>query len=64
MHSSDNLTNLFTKSLSISTFKRLIHKIRMHQPKDIETRESMFIKGCQCTVLFFPFSKFYHIGFY
>ena len=39
---SDNLANLFTKSMLISTFKKLIHKIGMS--KDIDTRESMFIK--------------------
>ena len=29
IHSSDNLTDLFTKSLPISTFKKLIYNIRM-----------------------------------
>ena len=29
IHSSDNLADLFTKSLSTSTFKKLIHRIGM-----------------------------------
>ena len=43
---SDNLAYLFTKSLTTSTFKKLIHKIRMRQLKDIDMKESMFVKGC------------------
>ena len=43
---SDNLAYLFIKSLSTSTFKKLIHKIGMHQLKDIDMRESMLVKGC------------------
>ena len=46
IRSSDNLTDLFTKSLSTSTFKKLIYKIGMHQPKDIDMRASMLVKGC------------------
>ena len=41
IRSSDNLANLFTKSLPISTFKKLIDKIGMHQPKDVDMRRSM-----------------------
>ena len=52
---SDNLTDLFTKSLSTFTFKKLIHRIEMRQLKDIDMRGSMLVKGCQCTVLFFSF---------
>ncbi|KAL6313570.1 hypothetical protein AAG906_006937 [Vitis piasezkii] len=44
--SSDNLVDLFTKSLSTSTFKKLIHKIGMRQLKDIDMRRSMLVKGC------------------
>ena len=44
--SSDNLAYLFTKSLSTSTLKKLIHKIGMHQLKDIDMRASMLVKGC------------------
>ena len=36
IRSSDNLENLFTKSLSTSTFKKLIYKIGMSQLKDID----------------------------
>ena len=46
IRSSDNLTDLFTKSLSTSTFKKLIHKIEMCQLKDIDMRESMLVKRC------------------
>ena len=46
IRSSDNLANLFTKSLPISTFKNLIHKTGMRQLKDIDMRESMLVKGC------------------
>ncbi|KAL6337693.1 hypothetical protein AAG906_037286 [Vitis piasezkii] len=46
IRSSDNLVDLFTKSLSTSTFKKLIHKIGMHQLKDIDMRRSMLVKGC------------------
>ena len=46
IHSSDNLADLFTKSLSTSTFKKLIHRIGMRQLKDIGMRGSMLVKGC------------------
>ena len=39
--SSDNLADLFTKSLPILTFKKLIHKIGMRQLKDINMKGSM-----------------------
>ena len=55
IRSSDNLADLFTKSLPTSTFKKLIHRIGMRQLKDIDMRGSMLVKGCQCTVLFFSF---------
>ena len=41
IHSSDNLVDLFTKSLPTSTFKKLICKIGMRQLKDIEMSEIM-----------------------
>ena len=41
IRSSDNLADLFTKSLPTSTFKKLIYKIGMHQPKDVNMRGSM-----------------------
>ena len=44
--SSDNLADLFTKSLPTSTFKKLIHRIGMCQLKDIDMRRSMLVKGC------------------
>ena len=44
--SSNNLADLFMKSLSSSTFKKLIHKIRMHQLKDIDMRGSMLMTRC------------------
>ena len=44
--SSDNLADLFTKSLPSSTFKKLIHKIRMRQLKDIDMRGSMLMTRC------------------
>ena len=43
---SDNLADLFTKSLPTSTFKKLIHMIEMRQLKDIDMRGSMLVKGC------------------
>ena len=43
---SDNLVDLFTKSLSTSTFKKLINKIRMRQLKDIDMRGSMLMTRC------------------
>ena len=46
IRSSDNLADLFTKSLPTSTFKKLIHKIGMRQLKDIDMRGSMLVKGC------------------
>ncbi|KAL6319511.1 hypothetical protein AAG906_014187 [Vitis piasezkii] len=46
IRSSDNLADLFTKSLPTSTFKKLIHRIGMHQLKDIDMRGSMLVKGC------------------
>ena len=46
IRSSDNLVDLFTKSLSTSTFKKLIHNIGMHQLNDIDMRGSMLVKGC------------------
>ncbi|XP_075515360.1 secreted RxLR effector protein 161-like [Primulina tabacum] len=35
IRSSDNVADLFTKALSTSTFKKLVHKIGMHQLKDL-----------------------------
>ena len=46
IRSSDNLADLFTKSLLTSIFKKLIHKIGMRQLKDIDMRGSMLVKGC------------------
>ena len=46
IRSSDNLADLFTKSLSTSTFKKLIHKIGMRQLKDINMRGSMHMTRC------------------
>ncbi|RVW38116.1 Retrovirus-related Pol polyprotein from transposon TNT 1-94 [Vitis vinifera] len=46
IRSSDNLADLFTKSLPTSTFKKLIHRIGMRQLKDIDMRGSMLVKGC------------------
>ena len=43
---SDNLADLFTKSLSTLIFKKLIHKIGIRQLKDIDMRGSMIVKGC------------------
>ena len=42
--SSDNLEDLFTKSLPTSTFKKLIYKIGMRHPKNVDMRGSMI--GC------------------
>ena len=44
IHLSDNLVDLFTKLLSTSTFKKLLHNIKMRQLKDIDTMGSMLIK--------------------
>ena len=38
IYSNDNLANLFTKSLSTSTFKRLTCNMRMHQLKNINIK--------------------------
>ena len=46
IRSIDNLVDLFTKSLSTSTFKKLIHRIGMRELKDIDMRGSMLVKGC------------------
>ena len=46
IQSSDNLADLFTKSLPISTFKKLIHKIGMRQLKDIDIGGSMLMTRC------------------
>ena len=46
IRSSDNLADLFTKSLPTSTFKKLIHKIGMRQLKDIDMRGRMLITRC------------------
>ena len=46
IRSSDNLADLFTKSLSTSIFKKLIHKIEMRQLKDINMRGSMLMTRC------------------
>ena len=46
IRSIDNLAYLFTKSLTTSTFKKLIHKIGMHQLKDIDMRGSMLMTRC------------------
>ena len=51
IRSNDNLADLFTKSLTTSTFKKLIHRIGMRQLKDIDMRGSMLVKGCQCFFL-------------
>ena len=37
--SSDNLADLFTKSLPTATFKKIVHNIGMHQLKDLHTHE-------------------------
>ena len=46
IRSSDNLADLFTKSLPTSTFKNLIHKIGMYHLKDIDIRGSMLMTRC------------------
>ena len=46
IRSSDNLANLFTKSLSTSTFKKITHKIGMRRLKDIDMRGRMLITRC------------------
>ena len=46
IRSSDNLANLFTKSLPTLTFKKLIHKIGMCQLKDIDIRGSLLMTRC------------------
>ena len=40
IRSSDNLADLFTKALPTSTFRKLIYKIGMDQPKDVDMRGS------------------------
>ena len=41
IRSSDNLTDLFTKALPTSTFKKLIYKVGMRKVKDVDMRGSM-----------------------
>ena len=41
IRSSDNLTDLFTKTLLTSTFKKLIYKVGMRKVKDVDMRGSM-----------------------
>ena len=43
IRSSDNLADLFTKSLPTSTFKKLIYNIGMRQLKDIDKRGSVLM---------------------
>ncbi|XP_062080883.1 secreted RxLR effector protein 161-like [Humulus lupulus] len=38
IRSSDNLPDLFTKSLPTSTFEKMVHKIGMHRLKDLQER--------------------------
>ena len=40
IRSNDNLADLFIKALPISTFRKLIYKIKMPQPKDVDIRGS------------------------
>ena len=40
IRSSDNVTDLFTKSPPIATFKKMVHKIRMQRFKDVLIRGS------------------------
>ena len=35
IRSSENLADIFTKSLQIATFKKMVNNIGMHQPKDL-----------------------------
>ena len=46
IRSSDNLADLFTKSSPTSTFKKLIHKIGVHQLKHIDMRGIMLMTRC------------------
>ena len=41
IRSSDNLTDLFTKALPTSTFKKLIYKVGMRKVKDVDMRGSI-----------------------
>ena len=61
IRSSNNLAYMFRKSLLTSTFRKLIYKIGMHQPKDIDTRGSII--GCYCTALIFLRPDFVSLGF-
>ena len=40
IHSSDNIIDLFTKSLPTATFKKMVHKIGMQMLKDVLIRGS------------------------
>ena len=60
---SDNLADLFTKSLSTSTFKKLIHMIGMRQLKNIDMRGSMLVKGVSVLYSFFIRPGFILLGF-
>ena len=63
IRSSDNLADLFTKSLTTSTFKKLIHKIGMRQLKDIDTRGSMLMTRCSVLHSFSFCPGFISLGF-
>ena len=61
--SSDNLADLFMKSLPTSTFKKLIHNIEMHQLKDIDMRGSMLMARCNVLNSFSFRPGFIPLGF-
>ena len=55
IRSSNNLADLFIKSLSTSTFKKLIHKIGMHQLKGYQHEGEYACKRvlAYCTIFLF-----------
>ena len=48
IRSSDNLTDLFTKTLPTTTFKKLVHQIGMHQVKDLQNEVLCHCQGKNC----------------
>ena len=48
IRSSDNLADLFTKALSTTTFKKLVHQIGMRQVKDLQNEVLCHYQGKNC----------------
>ena len=56
IRSSNNLADLFTKSLPTSTFEKIVHGIGMRRANKLHLRKLCI--DLKCTVLFFPYDQF------